>query len=100
MTRQSRRRTVRQRLTDLAAVHAARGKVYKRDYHHLGESLAAMFPDGLALKSAEEFNRFALFVHLHGKVMRYAQSMLVGGHADSLDDAAVYAQMMRECDDK
>jgi hypothetical protein len=97
-SKRSRGKTVPQRLSLLGNIHKDRGKVYKKDYHHLGESLKAMFPDGLTLTTTEEFNRFALFVHLHGKVMRYAQSMLTGGHADSLDDLAVYSMMAQECD--
>jgi hypothetical protein len=96
----SRKVSVPDRLNALAKIYRARAKVYQKDYHHLGESLLAMFPDGLHLETAEEFNRFALFVHLHGKVMRYAQNMKRSGHADSLSDAAVYAMLMQECDDE
>lgn len=101
-TSKSRRKkkTVAQRLAKLSNLYAQRASVYGKDYQHLGQSLIGMFPDGLTLTTAEEFNRFALFIHVHGKVMRYAQTMLRGGHEDSLDDVSVYAQMMRECDDE
>jgi hypothetical protein len=92
-------KSVPDRLIELSELYKERATWYGKDYKHLGESLVAMFPDGLKLSTAEEFNRFALFIHVHGKVMRYAQNMLRGGHADSLDDISVYAQLMRECDD-
>jgi hypothetical protein len=57
-----------------------------------------MFPEGLTLKTEEEFNRFAIFLQIIHKNSRYANSMLSGGHADSLDDITVYAQMLREFD--
>lgn len=92
--------TVPDRLSYLGNIYAARSKVYGKDYRHLGDSLSAIFPNGLLLETPEEFNRFALFIHLHGKMFRYGQNMKSGGHADSLDDASVYAQLMRECDDE
>lgn len=97
--RKKRSPSVPQRLAALAKIYEERGKVYAKDYQHLGASLKAIFPQGLLLETEEEFNRFALFIHLHGKMARYGQNIKKGGHADSLDDASVYAQLMRECDD-
>jgi hypothetical protein len=34
------------------------------------------------------------------KLARYANNFFTGGHADSLEDISVYAQMLREVDDK
>lgn len=58
-----------------------------------------MFPRGLSLNTAEDFNRFALFVQLMHKLTRYAQALKTGGHRDSLDDLSVYAQMLAAVDE-
>jgi hypothetical protein len=53
----------------------------------------------VVLKGAEEFNRFALLLQIIHKVSRYARAM-DAGHVDSLDDIAVYAQMLQEYDEE
>ena len=60
--------------------------------------LRAMFPDGIVLRSREEFNRLHLIVMMMSKLSRYAATTLKGGHVDSLNDLAVYAMLARECD--
>ena len=91
-------KSVPQALSDLGALYEERNKLYKNNYMHLGHMIAAMFPEGLILKTPEEFNRFALFLMLAHKQSRYAHSLLNGGHIDSLDDMSVYAQMLQEYD--
>lgn len=86
-------------LKDLGKLYAERNKLYSDNYKHFGDILVGMFPDGISLQTAEEFNRFALFLQIIHKQTRYARSLLTGGHGDSLDDTAVYAQMLREYDD-
>jgi hypothetical protein len=93
--------TVGERLRKLASLHEERGKVYGRDYHHTGEALAAFYPDGLTLKTPEDFRRFMIRCFMLAKLMRDANQVMVSGrgHLDSLDDLAVYAQMARELED-
>jgi hypothetical protein len=57
-----------------------------------------MFPDGIELREPEDFTRFALFLQAHGKLVRYASRFTQGGHNDSLDDTAVYAQILKFVD--
>jgi len=90
--------TVSKRLQELAKIHADRQKVYGDNYNHIGTVMMGMFPNGLELKSAEDFNRLHLFYHLVGKLSRYARQMPGGGHDDSLDDTAVYAMILRQFD--
>lgn len=85
-------------LGELSALFEERNKNYKDNYKRFGNILIQMFPDGLTLKTAEEFNRFALFMQIIHKNTRYAHAMLEGGHADSLDDTAVYSMLLQEFD--
>jgi hypothetical protein len=62
--------------------------------------MAALFPEGVELKSPSDFTRFALFAQAHGKLVRYAARFAAGGHPDSLDDTAVYAQILRFVDER
>ena len=91
-------KSVPQALRDLGELYEERNKMYKNNYLNFGKQLVALFPDGLTLRTEEEFNRFALFMQLVHKLSRYAHSLLNGGHDDSLDDTSVYAQMLREYD--
>lgn len=54
-----------------------------------GNVLAAMFPEGVTLKSAADFRMFMMFVHSVGKLTRFAGSGL--RHEDSAHDNIVYA---------
>jgi hypothetical protein len=85
-------------LKSLADLHSERGDLYRDDYVRVGASLAALFSSGVTLSSPEDFCRFALLVHLHGKLGRYAVMFDRGGHDDSLDDMAVYSQILRKVD--
>lgn len=91
-------KSVPQALSDLGKLYNDRNNLYKSNYLNFGKTLAALLPDGITLKTPEEFNRFALFMQLLHKQSRYAHSILKGGHPDSLDDLAVYAQMLQEFD--
>ena len=60
----------------------------------LGRALAALFPDGLALVTAEDFARFHDFQQIVAKLNRYAKSFSEGGHLDSIHDAGNYAKLL------
>ena len=93
-------KAVPERLADLGALYKERNALYKDNYKRFGDTLVSLFPEGITLKTAEEFNRFCLFLQLQHKMSRYAHSVKTGGHADSLDDITVYAQMTAEYDDE
>ena len=94
-------RTVGEKLAALGKIYDQRGKVYGKDYHHTGKALAAMFPDGLTLKTPEQFRKHMILCFMLAKLMRHANSIMVTGegHLDSLDDLSVYAQMARELEE-
>lgn len=98
MTVKKRQPTVPERLAALGKIHQERGKVYGDDYKHFGKVLAGLFPEGLTLKTADDFTRFGLFVQMATKMNRYSRQFHNGGHVDSLDDLAVYSQLLQDRD--
>jgi hypothetical protein len=78
-----------------------RGKIYKANYLMIGEVLALMFPEGIVLKTADDHNKWHLFLLTMIKATRLANTNL--NHEDSAMDLAVYASMfagMLMSDDK
>jgi len=71
-----------------------RNAVYGDSFDTFGNIAVALFPDGLVLKDAADFNRFAAFLNLLNKVQRYAQNFEDGGHPDSAHDAIVYSAIL------
>jgi hypothetical protein len=95
------RQKVPEQLRNLAKLYEERGAIYGDNYKHAGRRLLEFFPEGLTLKTADDFQWFHLFVHADGKLSRYAQSRMrqKRGHRDSLDDLSVYSQMLAETDE-
>jgi hypothetical protein len=83
----------------LAELHEQREQQYGADYLRAGSSLMGMFPDGLALRCEADFTRFGLLNRIHDKLLRYAANFGTGGHADTLDDISVYAQLLKHADE-
>lgn len=71
-----------------------RNKLYGDNWLHFGDVMLAMFPDGIELKTAEDFNRFVMFTNCIAKATRYAMNITTGGHVDSAHDLSVYAAML------
>ncbi len=76
-----------------------RNKVYGDNYTRAGEALAAMFPQGVTLKTADDHNRFQIFNLIFVKLSRYAVQWH-SGHKDSIHDAAVYSAILEDIDAK
>jgi hypothetical protein len=89
---------VAQRLRNLADLYEERNAVYGDDYKRHGDIMMALFPDGLTLDTAMDFNRYGIFKELVTKLSRYAAQWKQGGHYDSLNDKSVYAQILQELD--
>jgi hypothetical protein len=85
-------------LRKLGDLYAQRNAIYGDSYHKFGELLETLFPDGLTLHGASDFNRFICYTQALGKLTRYAPNFHKGGHADSLDDNSVYSQMLQQLD--
>ena len=66
---------------------------------HVGKALFGIFPRGVHLKSAVDFNRFALLVQAQMNLVRYAQNMARGvGEPDSLNALSLNAQVLQHFD--
>jgi hypothetical protein len=90
--------SVPERLAKLGDIYRERNKVYKDTDKKFGRIMVAMFPDGLSLKTEEDFSRVGLYLHVVDKVSRYGSQFSAGGHQDSLNDTSVYSQMLQELD--
>jgi len=79
-----------------AATFRERNATYGDTYLDFGKAAAALFPNGLALKTVDDFNRMGIFTQCLGKLARYAANLSEGGHQDSAHDLMVYAAMLEE----
>jgi len=79
-------------LAEMAETFRERNKVYGDNYKRVGDVMVALFPEGVELKTQEDFNTWHLFELMIVKITRFANSNLK--HKDSIHDAAVYAAMV------
>lgn len=84
-------------LEQAANTFRKKNKIYGDNYKRVGECLAAMFPHGLELKTADDHNRFQIFNLILVKLSRYAVNWK-SGHIDSIHDAMVYCAMLEDID--
>lgn len=74
-----------------------RAKIYGKSHEKHGNISLALFPDGLVLRTAEDFNRFAVIDLLIVKLNRLSEAFSNGEfHHDSPHDLGVYAFMFEE----
>lgn len=85
-------------LSESADLFRQRNKEYGSSYKEFGSVMVAFFPDGLTLKTENDFARFAIFNMVAGKLDRYARNFSKGGHSDSLMDISVYSAMLQDLD--
>ena len=79
-------------LKDMAKMFKERQKVYGDNWLMIGHVLEQMFPNGLVLNTADDFNRFHLFLMAQVKLTRLANTKI--NHQDSARDAGVYSAML------
>jgi hypothetical protein len=79
-------------LTQGAKTFEERNKVYGNNYLRVGGVMAALFPNGVMLRTPEEFVRWHNFELLVVKLSRFAVSGLT--HQDSMHDSMVYSAML------
>lgn len=85
-------KTAAEILADMADTYRQRNAVYGDNYKRVGAVMEAMFPNGVMLKTAEDFNVWHLFELAVVKMTRFANTGLT--HQDSIHDMAVYAAMV------
>lgn len=85
-------------LLDAEQLYIERHQIYGDNYLEFGSVMVGMFPKGIKLTTAEDFNRFGLLVQIISKLKRYAENFTSGGHPDSSADLVVYGAMLQEVD--
>lgn len=89
-------RTVPELLRAGADTFEQRNALYGDNYKHFGATMSGMFPGGLTLRTAEDWNRAGLLIQCASKLTRYAAQFEKGGHRDSAHDLSVYGAMLQE----
>jgi hypothetical protein len=79
-------------LTDQLKTFDERGAIYGDNYLRIGPVMAALFPNGCTLTTADDWNRMHLFMMTMVKATRLAVTDLK--HFDSAYDAGVYYAML------
>ena len=79
-------------MENMLATFKERQKTYGNNYLVIGGVMAAMFPDGVVLKTPEDHNKWHLFLMAMVKATRLANTNLQ--HEDSAHDASVYMAML------
>lgn len=84
------------RLGEAIATRRERSAVYGDGAYIFGDAAAALFPDGLTVKTPHEWVRLSIVVQLISKLARYTCNFEEGGHEDSAHDGIVYNAMLAE----
>lgn len=79
-------------MSSMAETFRERGKVYKDNYLRMGGVMTALFPEGIVLKTEQEFIKWHLLDWTIGKLTRFATTGMT--HIESIHDAAVYLAML------
>jgi len=85
-----------ERLRVLAKMRDERRALYGDNYIKAGYAMAFMLGK-IELRTPRDYIRFGLLVQEYSKLSRYSVQWK-DGHQDSLDDLAVYAQLLAEVD--
>lgn len=78
-------------LEAMAETYRNRNAVYKDNWRAQANALAAIFPDGITLRTPEDFVHFGFVYMTVAKVTRFANTGM--RHGDSVHDVGVYAAM-------
>lgn len=79
-------------LEEMAETFRERNKVYGSNCEMVGSVMQALFPNGVVLRTPEEFERWHLFELKIVKLTRFVISGLT--HVDSIHDDGVYSSMV------
>lgn len=77
-----------------AALQREKDLEYGAMWRDFGGLPAALFPDGVILRTPQDHSRWALLGWIMSKLSRYAANFEAGGHEDSLRDMAIYSSML------
>ena len=91
--------SVASRLHGLAKIREERQALYGDHFLGSGALLMALLGGPVTLTTEADFTRFKNFCQVADKLHRYGVQFSTGGHPDSLDDLAVYAQIQQFIDE-
>lgn len=74
-----------------------RNATYGNSYHKFGAVMMALFPNGLCIRTFEDFNRYGVLFMKISKLIRYTTDPH-RGHLDSVHDDGVYSFILEELD--
>ncbi len=86
------KKTAADLLLEASNTFRERNAVYGDNYLRVGAVMRELFPDGMQLRTAEEFNKWHLFELMIVKLTRFVNSGLT--HEDSIRDLVVYGSMV------
>lgn len=77
----------------------SRNKEYGNAYKNHGNIIKALFPNGVVMQSASDFNKMSLIFAITGKLARIANNF-EKGHSDSALDMISFSAMLKEIIDE
>src|SRR4051812_17816053 len=90
---------VAEHLRRAADLNEQRDSLYKDNHERLAAVLAALFPGGVNLQTAQDHARFALIVSQVCKLTRYTVAWDGPINPDHMRDLTVYAAMLEATDE-
>ena len=84
-------KAISQQFLENAHLFEERNEVYGDGFVHFGPVMAALFPGGMEVVTADDWNRVGLLIQIVSKLTRWAANP---GHSDSTRDLAVYATIL------
>lgn len=93
------RKTAADVLDEGAKTYRERNAIYGDNYLKVGAVMEALFPEGVFIKTADDWNRLHIFILGIVKQTRYIENWHKGGHADSTLDNTVYSAMLHQIDE-
>jgi hypothetical protein len=85
-------------LEEAATTFRDRNAVYGDNFKHVGEVMMGLFPEGLKVETAHDWNRLHILLLCVVKQTRYTFNWSKGGHHDSIRDNTVYSAMLEMID--
>ncbi len=84
-------------LAEASETYREKNKIYGDNYKRVGEVMHGLFPVGVTLNSADDWNRMHILLLMAVKMTRYTVNW-AAGHQDSIRDMTVYGGMLEMID--
>ena len=97
--RSARMKTGADILEEAAQTFREKNAIYGNNWRLVGKVMRGLFPNGLEIQSAEDWERLHILLLMVVKMTRYAVNFK-NGHADSIRDATVYGAMLEMIDEE